>query len=264
MSMSNRVVSILGCGWLGKPLGALLANAGYSVMGSTTRSENVTALEEAGIKAFVFKVDPWLFDEIAHPLFHADVLVISLPHGARVGRAEEYVGEIHHVIQAALRGHVSNIILISTTSVYPNLNRVVREEDADAGNPIVRAEKIVRESGISNTIIRLAGLFGPGRHPGRFLAGKRDLPGGHVPVNLIHLDDCIEIIKRVIQNNVWNEVLNACADDHPAKEVFYTHAAIELGLAPPVFLDKREVDYKIVSNERLKAVLNYRFIHRLV
>jgi nucleoside-diphosphate-sugar epimerase len=262
--MPNRVVSILGCGWLGKPLGTLLANAGYSVMGSTTRSEKVAALEEAGIRAFVFKVDQLLSDETAHPLFHTDVLVISLPHGARAGKGEEYVGQIQRVVQAARRGHVSNIILISTTSVYPNVNRVVIEEDADAGNPIVRAERIVRESGISNTIIRLAGLFGPGRHPGRFLAGKLDIPGGHVPVNLIHLDDCVEIIKSVIQNNVWNEVLNACADDHPTKEVFYTHAAMELGLAPPVFLDKREVDYKIVSNERLKAVLSYRFIHRLV
>jgi nucleoside-diphosphate-sugar epimerase len=262
--MSNQVVSILGCGWLGKPLGTALARAGYSVMGSTTTQEKVAVLEEAGIMAFVFDVGQLLSGGAALPFFNSDVLVISLPHGARAGKAEEYVSRIHNIIAAAHRGRIKSIILISTTSVYPNFNRVVTEEDADVRNPIVQAEKIVRESGISNTILRFAGLSGPGRHPGRFLAGRRDVSGGNVPVNLIHLDDCIEIIKRVIQNNVWNEVLNACADDHPTRKAFYTHAAMDLGLQPPVFSDDCEADYKIVSNERLKAVLDYTFSHRFV
>jgi len=200
----------------------------------------------------------------AYRHIHSDVLVISLPHRQRVGKAEAYVDQIREVTKAAHRGNVGGIILISTTSVYPNLNRVVTEEDADAGHPIVQAERIVREAGIPATILRFAGLFGPGRNPGRFLAGKRVIGGGQVPVNLIHLDDCIGIIKCVIENNIWDEVLNACADDHPTREVFYTKAAVALGLQPPVFLQDRGADYKIVSNERLKTLLNYRFIHRLI
>jgi len=47
--MSKKVVSILGCGWLGKPLGAALINEGYLVMGSTSRHENIGALKAAGI-----------------------------------------------------------------------------------------------------------------------------------------------------------------------------------------------------------------------
>jgi nucleoside-diphosphate-sugar epimerase len=261
--MSKRVVSILGCGWLGKPLGTFLANAGYVVMGSTTKNENVAAIKAAGIRPFVFKVSELLSEE-AHPFFASDVLVISLPQGARAGKAEEYVRQIQYVAEAARRGGAGNIILISTTSVYPNLNRVVTEQDADVHNVIVRAEGIVRESKISNTVLRFAGLFGPGRHPGRFLAGKNHVSGANVPVNLIHLDDCIQIIKSVIENNVWNEVLNACSDGHPTRRAFYTNAAVELGLQPPVFSDDPEAGYKIVSNERLKAVLNHKFIHQLI
>ena len=167
-------------------------------------------------------------------------------------------------MSAAHHGTVRNVILISTTSVYPNLNRIVTEEDADEQNAIVRAEGLVRELGIPCTILRFGGLFGPGRHPGRFLTGKRDVKGGNVPVNMIHLDDCVEIITRVIQQNVWNEVLNACADDHPTRKEFYTNAAADLGVEPPIFLDDEVSEYKIVSNERLKNILNYQFIHRLI
>jgi nucleoside-diphosphate-sugar epimerase len=261
--MSNLKVSILGCGWLGKPLGTALVNRGCLVLGSTTKSENIPALEAAGIVPHVFNVNRSLAENAPHQFFHCDVLIISLPHGARRGKSEEYASQIKYVMDAAHQ-NTRNIILISTTSVYQNLNRIVREEDADKDNAIVRAEKLVRESGISNTILRFAGLFGPGRHPGRFLAGKKEIKGGNVPVNMIHLDDCIEIIMKAIQQNVWNEVLNACADDHPTRKMFYTNAAAGLGVEPPVFLDEEIFEYKVVSNERLKAVLNYQFIHKLV
>jgi nucleoside-diphosphate-sugar epimerase len=261
--MSNLKVSILGCGWLGKPLGTALVNRGCLVLGSTTKSENISILEAAGVVPYVFDVNRLRSDDVPHEFFDCDVLVISLPHGARRGKSEEYVSDIKYVMDLAHHS-TKNIILISTISVYPNLNRVVTEEDADNDNAIVRAEELVRKSGIPNTILRFAGLFGPGRHPGKFLAGKKDVKGGNVPVNMIHLDDCIEIITGVIQKNVWNEVLNACANDHPARKTFYTNAAVGLGVEPPVFLDEEESEYKIVSNERLKTVLDYQFIHQLI
>jgi nucleoside-diphosphate-sugar epimerase len=261
--MSNLKVSILGCGWLGKPLGTALVNNGCVVLGSTTKNENISALEAAGVVPYVFDVNGSQSGDVPHEFFNCDVLVISLPHGARRGKSEEYVNNIKYVMDLAHRG-TKNIVLISTTSVYPNLNRVVTEEDADKDNAIVRAEELVRGSGISNTILRFAGLFGPGRHPGKFLAGKKDVKGGNVPVNMIHLDDCIEIITKVVQQNVWNQVLNACADNHPTRKMFYTKAAAELGVEAPVFLDEKISEYKIVSNARLKTVLDYQFIHKLI
>jgi len=261
--MSKQGVSILGCGWLGKPLGVALVNEGYVVMGSTTRHENIGELKSAGIVPFIINVDE-LFSEDVRPFFNSDVLVISLPPRSRAGKAKQYIGQIQKVITASREGPVGKILLISTTSVYPNDNRVVTEQDADVQNPLTQAERIVQESGIPNTVLRFAGLFGPGRNPGSFLAKKDVISGGNLPVNLIHLDDCIEIVKRIIHQNVWDQVLNACSDDHPTKKEFYTKAAIVQGLRPPVFSDDQYGGYKIVSNERLKEVLNYKFTHRLV
>jgi hypothetical protein len=39
----------------------------------------------------------------------------------------------------------------------------------------------------------------------------------YAPVNLIHRDDCIGIINAIIEQNVWAEVFNGCADTHPFK-----------------------------------------------
>lgn len=262
--MSNKIISILGCGWLGKPLGSQLASAGYIVRGSTTRPEKVLTLQETGITPFILRVGESLMDDNTLTFFNTDILVISLPHGVKAGKADEYITKIQSVTQAAQRGNVKGIILLSTTSVYPNLNRFVTEEDADPQNPITQAEGVVRNSGIFNTIVRFAGLIGPGRHPGKFLAGKQDVSGGSMPVNLIHVDDCIAIIMRIIQLDIWNEVMNACADDHPPKKVFYTRAAHELGLQPPSFSKDTEAPYKIISNAHLKKVLDYNFIHGLM
>ena len=47
-------------------------------------------------------------------------------------------------------------------------------------------------------ILRLAGLVGPGRHPGRFFAGK-SAPDGQHGVNLVHLEDVIGAIELLLQ-----------------------------------------------------------------
>jgi nucleoside-diphosphate-sugar epimerase len=261
--MSDRVISILGCGWLGKALGRVLVNSGYQVIGSTTKRENIGGLEALGIMPTVFDVSDLFSGNFNHSFFNSDVLVISLPHGIRRGKAEEYINQISGVIQAAKGGKTKHMLLISTTSVYNNLNRIVTEQDADPQNPIVQAEASVMQSGIPSTVLRLAGLYGPGRDAGRFLANMREVAGGNVPVNLIHLDDCIEIITSIIKHQLWNKILNACADEHPTKKEFYTKAAIAAGVEPPTFSEERK-DYKIVSNELLKHTLNYKFIHRVI
>lgn len=259
--MSNPTISILGCGWLGKALGSVLAKSGYTVMGSTTTNDKIPELRTAGIEPVVLRVNELPSGNFDPRFFNADILLISLPHRSRQGKAEDYLNQIKTVVHAAKRGSIKNIILISTTSVYQNLNRIVTEVDADVQNPIVKAERIVMESGLQGTVLRLAGLYGPGREPGKFLANKSKVSGADAPVNLIQIDDCINIIKTVIEQKVWNEVMNACADEHPTKKMFYTNAALALGLTPPTFSDSPG-DYKIVSNEHLKKTLNYRFLHR--
>ncbi|WP_460879252.1 hypothetical protein [Pontibacter rugosus] len=61
------------------------------------------------------------------------------------------------------------------------------------------------------------------------------MPNGDAPVNLIHLDDCVAILQRIVEQGKWGKVYHASADGHPLRRDFYHAAALALGLAPPEF-----------------------------
>ncbi len=82
--------------------------------------------------------------------------------------------------------------------------------------------------GTSVDILRLAGLVGPGRHPGRFFAGKT-APDGEHGVNLVHLEDVIGAITLLLQAPKGGHIYNICAPAHPARNVFYPQMARLLG-----------------------------------
>jgi nucleoside-diphosphate-sugar epimerase len=103
-------------------------------------------------------------------------------------------------------------------------------------------------------------LLGKDRNPGKFLAGKKDIQGGNHPVNVIHQQDCIGIIKSIIELQAWGEVFNACADDHPTRKEFYTQAAERMNLEIPQFSGIDENKSKVVNCDKLKAGLKYEFI----
>ncbi|MEH6452601.1 MAG: dTDP-glucose 4,6-dehydratase, partial [Psychromonas sp.] len=80
-------------------------------------------------------------------------------------------------------------------------------------------------------------------------------------VNLIHLDDCLAIILLILRKNIFSEILNACADTHPTKQQFYLFNALALGLVKPQIANEPSAAAKIVSNDKLKALLSYQYNH---
>ena len=67
------------------------------------------------------------------------------------------------------------------------------------------------------------------------------------------------IIDQIIEQSVWGDVFNCCADTHPTKREFYTQAAKNIGAAVPNFEESPVAQYKIISNQKVKRLLNYEF-----
>ena len=256
--MRTGTISILGCGWLGKPLGNFLARRGFAVKGSTTRTENFPQIVKFGISPYLLKVGESL-EEKPGDFFSADVIILSIPPSTKTAPPEDFVKKI-----TVLRNHIADkyreakTIFISSTSVYRVNRTPITESDefVNRDSPLYNAEQLLRE--IDATIVRFAGLVGPGRHPGRFLSGKTTA-GADEPVNLIHLNDCIGILDQIIGLERWGRVYNACADKHPSRKEFYDHACDLLELPRPVFTQEPGRGYKIISNEFLKRDLHYNF-----
>lgn len=263
-------IAILGCGWLGQPLAELLVQRGYQVKGSTTRPERIPELEAKGVEAFLIKVGETLWGENLDSFFTADTLIINIPPGGRRDpeAARRHPQQIQAIVAAARSGGVQRILFVSSTGVYGDDAQLVTEEDrlhpqTASGRALATIEEwLQQQPGFELTILRLAGLVGGDRKAGRFLAGKTNVPNGTAVVNLIHRDDCIHIIYEILRQEVWGEVFNACADLHPSRRDFYTHQAQKEGFTPPTFAEEfAGKQGKVISNQKLKRLLNYRFLH---
>lgn len=281
----TKTISILGCGWLGLPLGESLARHGFRVKGSSTSPGRLDAIRGAGIEPFLLSLDPELSGDRPEEFLEADVLVVNIPPGRRREDVETYHPRQIRALVAAIerarerrggdvRSDVPFVIFVSSTSVYPDRVGIVREDDAGdslvstpptaSGRALLAAESILRNNpAFQTSVVRFGGLIGGDRNPARFLAGKRDVADPDAPVNLIHRDDCIGLLMRLIEKNIRGETFNACCDVHPTKREFYTAEAKKLGLPPPTFVEGSagSAGGKIVSSEKIKRVLGYEFIH---
>ncbi len=276
-SADRRRISILGCGWLGLPLGRRLAKKGHRVHGSTTTPAKLSALRDAGIAPHLVRLTPTLEAEAAEAeaFFDADVLIVNVPPPRRRNDARAYHRlQIGAVVERLRSAPVRHVLFCSSTGVYPDTGGIVTEADAvpgrvpksaplrETGKALLDAEGLlVAEEAFETTVLRLAGLYGPDRAPGRFLAGRTEVSGAEQPVNLVHQDDALGLIEAIIEEDAWSEIFNACADEHPTRRVFYTAAARALGLDPPVFSDEEKGGGKTVSNQKAKETLGYTYQH---
>ncbi len=262
--MSNTI-SILGCGYVGFPLAKLLLTHNWRVRGATTTESKLTRLLSEGIEPFLLKLMPDLQGHGQQDFFDSDVLIINFPPGRKRTDVGEFMkGTMESILSCVNQGLVKNVLFISSTSVYSHGH--VREEDAGkhppvspSGAALLEAEELLNNStGFQTTILRYGGLYGYQRRPGRFWSG-RPLRNPQNAVNLLHRDDAVGVALAVITQNCWGETFNVCADQHPSRAEFYTHAATNLGLPPPrPSSDASEPD-KIVINEKVIRCLGYQF-----
>ena len=260
-----KTISILGCGWLGLPLGLLLVEKGFKIKGSTATRDKLLVLGKEGIEPYYINLSPEINADYDPDFFKSDVLIINFPPQRRADIVSYHQKQIESLIAEINNSSIEHILFVSSTSVYPELNREVTEDEIlwptkDSGKALLNVENILLDlSDIKTTVLRFAGLIGYDRMPGRFLSGKRDLKSGNAPVNLIHRDDCIQIIIEIIQQGVWGQILNGCCDKHPLRKEYYTRQAKIIGVDPPTFDDLDTPNFKIISNKKLKKILNYRF-----
>ncbi|MCU4173704.1 hypothetical protein [Carboxylicivirga sp. N1Y90] len=261
--MNQKVISVLGCGWLGFPLAKALNKGGWYVKGSTTSPEKQSLLEANNIKPYVLQLGEAIGKNEFADFLDSEYLIVNVPPSKGLAQTDSYAA----LINALSFSGVKKLVLVSSTSVYENTNSVVKEEDTDSmdgdANRMLVIERLFQSlRNIDVTVVRFAGLIGPERHPGGFFGKGRIVKGAKVPINLIHLDDCIGIIKTVIDKEIWGNVFNGCASTHPKKEDFYSKATSIKGNPAPVFdASNLTIPYKIVSNDKVKSILDYEFVY---
>lgn len=250
---TTQSISLLGSGWLGLPLARRFQSNGYSVRVSTTSPDRQDALKTEGFLVSMLDIGD-LSGEI-HEFLQADTLICNIPSKDLDGFAR--------LIKEIEKSPISQVVFVSSTSVYSNDAGVVNESDGKelGEHPLIQIEKLFLTSErFATTIVRFGGLIGYSRHPGRFFRPGRAVSDAQARVNLIHRDDCINIISEIIKQGAWGETFNCCADSHPSKKEFYGRAMQKLGVVPK-FENSVNHAFKIIRNDTVKKRLNYRFVH---
>ncbi len=253
---------------MGLPLAKMLLAEGISVKGSTTSSEKLPLLRDAGIEAYQIKIAAdGIQGDMASFLTAADVLIIDFPPGLRKDPEMDYSGAIEHLSEAIEAAGVEKVIFISSISVYEENEsfRIYTEDTAPnakstSGREIISAERILLHNALfDTTVIRFGGLIGAGRHPVKYLAGRKGLANPLGPVNLIHLKDCLQVIKKVLEKDIFGEVFNAVYPLNPPREKYYTEKAREAGLEEPQFNHTAPSAGKIISASKVMRELEMDF-----
>jgi len=259
-------ISILGCGWLGLPLAKALLEKGFLIKGSTTSEEKILMLKNIGINPFLIRLESQnVVGEMDRFLDGSTTLIIDIPPKLRGNSSEDFVGKIQNLIAHLENSTLKNVLFISSTSVYGENNTIITEKtatnpDTEGGRQLVKAEALLQKNGhFKTTILRFGGLIGEDRNPVKFLSGRENIENPEAPINLIHQEDCIGIILKILETNSWDETFNAVTPFHPSREKYYTQKATDLNLVPPKFNSKNTLAGKTVLSDKIETVLKYTF-----
>jgi len=265
-------VGIIGCGWLGKALAASLLDKNISVLATSSKLENIDKLTQQSIIAQQLILPADINQLALHDVFTKQCIVIAITPQFKQGRTD-YANKVSQLVDAAKkRNLVQRIILLSSTAIYGGLEGIVDEESvinmtAEKVQILYAAEQAVLNFSPQGAVLRLAGLVGPERHPGKFILANRTLSNSSAPVNLIHQQDAVGLIESLLQDKSSVGVFNGVCDTHVSKQKYYQAAAKALKLDPPIFAQESHTQEKtnettrVVSGEKVKQDLNYKFIY---
>lgn len=237
--MANLVV---GCGYLGRRVASAWVERGERVFALTRSTSKAQELADEGIQAVVGDVSSGL-----PSLPPVETVLHSLGFDRSGGQSIQdiYVDGLHAVLDRLDAEALKRFIYVSSTGVYAQRGGVWVDEQSECrperegGQACLAAEELLRGHPIQDrvTVLRLAGIYGPGRIPRR-----RELAAGQplrVPtsgyLNLIHVDDAVRVIRALDDSDVHPDLL-LVSDGHPVqRELYYRELAAQLGVAHPTF-----------------------------
>lgn len=272
-STPRAPVGIVGAGFLGSALAAALRPAPVI---ATTRAGTWPGDQLKHVDLRALDLAAADVDTVVARLDGARALVLCYAAGRHQDRHAVYVDGTRRALAAARRLRIERLIYTSSTSALPDLDGPVDETceawpDDERGRTQREAEALVidtcAEAGIPWFVLRLAGLYGPGRGLGRIYRQDpaRVLDGdGMQATNLIHRDDAVAaILAALAAPPSLSALVHVCDDDHrPRRELFALVAAAE-GLSPPRWEHppRPRVVGKQVDNTRLRELLGVTLHH---
>jgi nucleoside-diphosphate-sugar epimerase len=272
-------VLIVGCGYVGLPLGAELVRMGHEVCGMRRCADGEAELAAAGIKPVV--ADVTKTEDLAKLPGPFDWVVncVSSSRGGAQEYREVYLQGTRNLLAWLSSAPPKKFVYTSSTSVYGQTDGSSVKESSptepagETGRVLVETEKellaAVQQTKFPAVILRAAGIYGPGRGHLflQYLRNEAKIAGkGERLINMIHRDDLVGAIIVALKSGRPGDIYNAVDDEPVAQIHFFRWLSETLGKWMPPFVTeeenaerKRGLTNKKVQNRRLKMELGYQF-----
>jgi len=236
---------VVGCGYIGRALGARYLEQRRPVTGVVRSVESVLLLRKIGIEPVAADFD----DAVAGIPFSREPLVFYMVPPPDSGTTDT---RMTRFLQALEFHRAPRIVYLSTTGVYgdcggawvdeespvqPRTDRARRRLDAENQ---LRAWRARRQGEV--VILRVAGIYGPGRLPlARLRKGLPVIAEDQAPwSNRIHADDLVTVCAAAMAKGRDGEVYNV-ADGRPGTMTdYFNRVAALMDLPRPPVIGREQ------------------------
>ncbi|WP_068827594.1 NAD-dependent epimerase/dehydratase family protein [Pseudomonas sp. BMS12] len=224
--MTQHTLMIAGCGDVGSRLGERISALGWQVHGLRREVSRLPAgiLPVAGDLQQPSCPPAWPKGQLDYLVYCA-----AATQHDEAGYRRAYVDGLRHAL-TWLGEHGQRprrLLFVSSTGVYAQQGGEWVDETAPAeaegysGRVMREAERLALESAVPATLVRLAGIYGPGREwlLGQVRQGYRVASEPPLYGNRIHADDAAGLLAFLLQADAAGQALQDCylgVDDAPA------------------------------------------------
>jgi nucleoside-diphosphate-sugar epimerase len=241
-------ILIAGCGYTGLRAARAWLRRGLTVTAITRSTTRAHTLQQHGLQTLVAD----LADNSTLPaLPDAQIVVWSAGYdrNSSSSRRQLWIDGLRKLLHKLPDSpHPRRLILTSTTSVYGDAAGSSVDESTtpqpvqEGGLVCLEAEQLLNQyclqSGNTPIILRLAGIYGPGRLLRRLqdLHEQRPIPADPDDwLNLIHVDDIVSTLLYIASCTSPPTLMNLAASETATRRTYYQTLAQLAGTPEPVF-----------------------------
>jgi len=235
-------VLVAGCGWLGRAVAARLLARGDRVTGIRTDPARAEALRPLGIAPLALDLaDPAAAGRIPAGV-EAILALQAAQGGGDAAYRRAYLEANATLLLAARRLDVRALVHTGSTGLFAQRDGSEVDETTPpapgpgTGGILAEAERLLLDGAAQARVVRLSGLYGPGRTGliERVRSGAMALgPGDGAWMNFCHLDDAAEAVIAVLDRGRNGAIYHATDALPLRRREVIRHVAARLGIPPP-------------------------------
>jgi nucleoside-diphosphate-sugar epimerase len=274
----TETVLFLGAGYVARATIPRANGAGWRTIGTSRAPDNQASLKALGCEALTFDGQT-ASDELTAAVGQATALVVSIaPDRTDAGARDPVLDALGGAIRSS--GTLRHVTYLSTIGVYGDFEGAWIDETAPTKPSSSRAQARVTaetawraaaaasDGGWRLHILRLAGIYGPGRSPiDRVRAGtaRAIIKPGQV-FNRIHVDDIATAILAGLDGHGRFDVYNVTDNEPAPPEDVIFHAADLISVSRPPAIAYEAADLSPMAKSfyaDVKRVRNTRLVKDL-